>query len=264
MKVYLQIIKAAWQEYLVYRLSFVLWRVRVMMQILVTYFLWRAIFSQRQELFGYTQQTILTYILLTLLIRTFSLATRTLSVSDIINSGKLSNYLIRPINFFRYLLTNDLADKLLNSAFAIVEVSLLFLILQPPLFIQAHPMILLATGMAVLIGIFLFFYFSLILGFLGFWTPDAWAPRFLSFVLIEFFAGGLFPLDILPKPLFNLSQILPFFYFIYFPIKIYLGQLSSITLIRGLLVGSVWVVGLWWFAHLMWKRGLKRYGAEGR
>ena len=264
MGAYLQIMKGTWAEYMIYRLNFVLWRVRVVMQLLVTYFLWWALFSQRETLFGYTQSAILTYILLSSLVRTFVLGPTTMDIGGLINQGNLSNYLLRPMSFFRYYMARDSADKLINAAFAVVETVLLFLILRPPIFIQTNIPVLLLAFLAVFLAMILYFFFSILLGFLGFWTPDIWGPRFLSFVLMEFFTGSLFPLDILPKPLFTLSQMLPFSYFIYFPLKIYLGQLSLGTILQGFGIASLWVGGLWYITFAVWRRGLRVYTAEGR
>lgn len=264
MRKYLQVIKSTIAEYMIYRLNFVLWRVRMVMQILVIYFLWWAIFSQHKTLFGYSQSMILTYILLSSIVRTIALGTTTMDIGDVINQGDLSNFLMRPMSFFRYYIARDIGDKFLNLVFSLVEVTVLFFILRPPIFLQSNPVTLLLTLVALVVGTVLYFYFSLLLGFLGFWTPDVWAPRFLSFVVMEFFAGGLFPLDILPQPLFLLSQSLPFSYFIYFPLKIYLGQLSLATILQGLLVGLVWVGGLWYLATVTWRKGLRVYAAEGR
>lgn len=256
--------KATWEEYMTYRLNFVLWRVRMVMQLLVTYFLWWAIFSGRSQFFGYSQSMILTYVMLSSIVRTIVLGTTTMEIGDLINQGNLSNYLVRPIKFMRYYMARDAADKLLNIAFAIVEVLLLLLILRPPLFVQTNIIPLLLAGCAILLGTVLYFGFSMLLGFLGFWTPDVWAPRFLSFVIMEFFAGGLFPLDILPHPLFALSQSLPFYYFIYFPLKLYLGQIPTNAITTGFAVGILWVGGFGYLMHVVWRKGLRVYTAEGR
>ncbi len=251
-------------EYMTYRLNFVLWRARMVMQLLVTYFLWWAIFTDRQELFGYSQSRMLTYVLLSSVVRTVVLGTTTMEIGGLINRGNLSNFLIRPLRFFRYYMARDAADKALNVVCSFGEITVMIVLLRPQVFVQTNPSAIALSAIALMIGTVLYFYFSLLLEFLGFWTPDNWAPRFLSFVIMDFFAGGLFPLDILPQPLFLLSQTLPFAYFIYFPIKVYLGQLSYAFVIQGLLVGLLWVVGLWYLAQVVWKKGLRVYTAEGR
>lgn len=256
--------KGTIEEYMTYRLSFILWRVRMVIQILVVYFLWMAIFSSRNEVFGYTQSAMLTYILLNSFVRSFVMGTRTQEVAEYIRSGTLSNYLVRPMGFLWFCLSRDAADKLLNIGCAAIEIVLLFLAFRPELFIQSHVGMLILTAVALLMGMLLFFFFSLILSYFGFWTPDVWAPRFLSFVFAEFFTGALFPLDILPAPLHALSQGLPFYYFIYFPLKVYLGQLSAGFMIQGFFVGFVWLAGLGALAHVLWIRGLRAYTAEGK
>jgi ABC-2 type transport system permease protein len=261
---YLQILKATWAEYMVYRLNFLFWRLRQVMQILVVYFLWWSIFAQQDELFGYSQSMILTYVLLSSIVRTIVLATTTMEVGNMINRGELSNFLLRPMSVFRYFFARDAADKGLNLLFSVFEISMLYLVLRPQIFIQTSPHLMLLTVAALLMGAWLYFNFSLLLGFIGFWSPDVWAPRFLSFVIMEFFAGGLFPLDILPRPLYIISQSLPFYYFIFFPIRVYLGQMSPGQLVFGFVVGALWITGLGYLAKLVWRQGLKVYSAEGR
>lgn len=264
MNTYLQIIKGTVEEYATYRLSFILWRVRLVVQLLVVYFMWWAIFSEHRELFGYTQGAMLTYILFSSFVRPFVMGTRTQEVAEYIRSGSLSNYLVRPIRFLGFCASRDIADKLLNIFFAVFEIIILYLLLRPPLLIQTNVAMILFAFIALVMGMILFFYFSLLLSYMGFWTPDVWAPRFLSFVFAEFFTGALFPLDILPAPLYLVSQSLPFFYFIYFPLKVYLGQLSPMAILQGFLVGLIWVGGLWGLAQIVWKRGLRVYTAEGK
>lgn len=264
MQKYLQIIKGTIEEYATYRLSFILWRVRLVVQLLVVYFMWWAIFSEHKELFGYTQGAMLTYVLFSSFVRPFVMGTRTQEVAEYIRSGSLSNYLVRPMRFLGFCASRDIADKLLNGIFAVFEIILLYLLLRPPLMIQTNIVMVLLALAALIMGMILFFYFSLLLSYMGFWTSDVWAPRFLSFVFAEFFTGALFPLDILPAPLYLLSQSLPFFYFIYFPLKVYLGQLPPMAILQGFLVGLIWVGGLWGLAHIVWMRGLRVYTAEGK
>lgn len=261
---YLRIISITWAEMLEYRLNFVLWRVRFVMQRLVVYFLWWALFSTRQTFFDYTQSTILTYVLLVGIVATFVTGTRTYGVGELITQGNLSNILIRPINFFSMYMARDSADKALNLFFGIIEVALLIVILRPPLFVQTSAAPLLLASLAVAIGIILFFCYAMMHGLLAFWLPDVWAPRFLSFVVMEFFTGALFPLDILPKPLYIVTQLLPFQYFMYFPVKVYLGQLTAQQVIAGFSIGLVWVMALWYCMNLMWQKGLRVYTSEGK
>lgn len=266
MKKYFQVIKNTWEEYFVYRLNFVMWRIRTVLQLLTIYFLWLAIFSSRggETLFGYTASLMLTYILGTALLRAVIFATRTLDVGEQINRGELSNFLLRPINYFLYKASQDVADKAMNIFFAIFEIGIIFLVLAPPIFIQTDLLTLTFFLIAVVLGVVLYFLTSFLLGIIGFWSPEIWGPRFIFFILSEFLAGGLFPLDILPKQVFFLLTLLPFPYLLYFPLKIYLGGLSAIHIVGGITISLFWIIVMYYITRVVWQRGLAIYESVGR
>ncbi|OGG08570.1 hypothetical protein A2154_00340 [Candidatus Gottesmanbacteria bacterium RBG_16_43_7] len=263
-KLYLQIFKNTWSEIMTYRVNFLFWRIRMVMQMLVVYFLWNAFYANRTALFGYSREMMLTYVLLISIVRTIVLSTTTVDIGNKINQGDLSNYLVKPICFVCFYFSRDMADKLLNLICGIFEVGIFILILNPPLAFQPDLFVTSTFLVAAGIGAVLYFYFSLLIGFIGFWSTEVWAPRFLSLTIMEFFAGTLFPLDILPQSLYTISQVLPFHYFIYFPIKVYLGQLTQTEILAGLTVSVGWVILLLLLTRYIWSKGLKIYQAEGK
>ncbi len=264
MKKYILIAKNTCSEILTYRLNFVMWRVRTVFQFLTVYFLWLAVLPEKARIGDYTQALMLTYILGTSLISSIVFSTRTVDIGEEINEGNLSNFLLRPVNFFLYFVARDAGDKAMNISFAIFELTILFLILKPPFFIQTDLLFILLFIIAIFFALIMYFFVSVLLGFIGFWSPEVWGPRFIFFMLISFFAGGLFPLDILPKAVFKVFELLPFFYFLYFPLKIYLGQLATSQILTGFLVSSFWVFILYKTVQLVWIKGLRVYTAVGR
>lgn len=264
MNTFLTIIKNTWSEYLEYRLNFVMWRMRHVSKIIVIYFLWWAIFSVSGQVFGYSQSQLLTYILATSLVSSIVYSTRTEAIGAEIIQGDLSNLLLKPLNVFNYWIARDTGDKLLNIVFSLLEIFILIILLHPPLFLQTNIAVLGTMLISLILSLSIYFLISMILSFLGFWTLDVWGPRFLFFIILDFFAGALFPLDILPKPLFAVLQFLPFNYLLFFPIKIYLGQLSMIAIIKGLLISLAWIGILYEVAKRIWYKGLTVYGAYGR
>lgn len=264
MHTYFRVFANTWGEALSYRLNFVMWRFRVVLQLLTLFFLWGVIIPKGSSLFGYSQSQMLTYILGTSLITSIVLATRTAEIGDQINNGALSNFLVKPISYMKYWFARDLGDKAMNIAFSIVEISILVALFRPPLFIQADPLLLVLALMSCFISMTMYFFFNYLLGLFGFWSNEIWGPRFIFWILINFFAGSLFPLDILPAPIFSALKLLPFTYLLYFPLKIYLGQLTPFQIMEGLLISVIWTFLLYAATRFFWMRGLKLYGAEGR
>lgn len=264
MSKYLQVIKNTWSEMVTYRVNFLMWRVRMVLQFLTIYLLWAAIMPKENPLFGYTYSLMLTYILGTALLSSLVFASRSYEIGDDINQGNLSNFLLRPLNYFLFWLAKDVGDKAMNIIFSIVELTIIFLFVRPPFFIQTSLQYLTPFLLAVGLALILWFIFNILIGLIGFWSEETWAPRFILMIVISFSAGGLFPLDILPSQIFSFLQFLPFSYLLYFPLKIYLGQLNTISIVSGFFIALVWIVLLYFLTRTIWLVGLKTYTAAGR
>lgn len=264
MKKYYIIARNTWDEMLTYRVSFVMWRVRNIIQLLTIYFLWLVVLPPGKSILGYSHSLMLTYILGTSLMDSIVLSSRTYVVGEEINSGNLMNFLLRPINYFLYWFSKDIGDKAMNICFSIAELTLIFIILRPPFFIQTNFFYILLFIFSVILSLFMYFFINFLLGLIGFWSPEVWAPRFIFITLLGFFAGSLFPLDILPKAIYEVLRFLPFTYLLYFPLKIYLGQLSSAQIASGLAISAFWVFAIYFLVNVIWQKGLKSYTAYGR
>ena len=102
MSKYLEVFKISWQQGTAYRLNFALWRVRSVLQLLLVYFVWWTIFQNQSQVFGYTQSTILTYVLLTAILRAIILSSRTSDLMNQINEGSIVNFLTKPLGVIKY------------------------------------------------------------------------------------------------------------------------------------------------------------------
>lgn len=266
LKKYWTVAQISWESGFVYRLNFVMWRVRNVVQLLTLYFLWFAVTSPDQSIFSYTQASLLTYVLGSSVIRAIVLSVRSIDAQVDIATGDLNNYLIKPINYFIYWAARDIADKSLNIAFATIELIILYLILRPPILLPQNPDTWIFFAISVILATCLFFMFSFIISMTTFWyyQYNGWAQRFLSFVIVESLAGSLFPLDILPPVFAKILINLPTAYFIYFPMQIFLERLNAPQIATGYTVLVFWTIVLYIIGQLLWQKGLKVYAAFGR
>ena len=267
MKKYWSIFRISFQQEFAYRLNFILWRVRNVFQILLTYFLWSTVFtSPARQIFGYDRAKILTYVFGIIIVRALVFSARAMDVSRDIAHGDLSNYLLKPLNYFRYWFTRDVSSKVLNLIFASFEFIALFLILKPPFFFQGNPVALLAFLACIILAILIYFFLLFLVSSIPFWAPEiGWGSHFLvTVVIIEAFSGALFPINILPHGLQAFLMATPFPYLIYFPVEVYLGNVQGSALIGGLMIASAWAGVLWLSLNFIWHKGLKVYQAIGR
>ncbi|MBI3397283.1 ABC-2 family transporter protein [Candidatus Woesebacteria bacterium] len=266
MNKYFQIFAISLQQEFVYKITFIMWRVRNVLQIFLVFFLWDSVFSDPNKIvFGYSRAKILTYIFGLLILKSIVTGGRSNDIAGEIADGRLTNYLLKPINYFKYWFTRDISVKALNLTFAVIETIGLLLILNPPFFIQTNIGYLFPFLLFVVLSLVLFFLLSLIFEMSPFWYPEnAWGLMFILGILVDFLAGGVFPLDILPQNVQSILYLTPFPYLLFIPIQIYLGKLSPDLLLRSMVIISVWVLGLSYLVNRIWNMGLKVYRAEGR
>jgi ABC-2 type transport system permease protein len=265
LKKYLQILITSWQNTFVYRLSLIMWQLESVILFLGSYLFWLAAFEQSQLIQAYDKTTMLTYIIGILVLRNIIFTSRTSQVAAEISTGELSKYLIRPLSYLKWMFTLEWADKISNLFFMAVELIVIFLLFRPPFFFQTNWLYLGLFGLSIIISIFLYFYLSLAISLTTFWYVEhnGWPQRFLFETTMIFLTGGWFPLDLLPKPVFNLLNWLPSTYIRYFPLQIYLGRLDNLSIYKGLFVTLIWTWVLSMLTKKLWQKGLKSYTASG-
>ncbi|MBI5044974.1 MAG: ABC-2 family transporter protein [Candidatus Levybacteria bacterium] len=264
MKAYWTVAKNTWSEVLAYRASFILFRVRELLQLFSTYFIWYFVTSENRVFFGYTQATMLTYVIVGAFVNDVIFSTRTTAIASEINEGNLSNFLVKPFSYLQYHFWRDFGDKAMNIIFSICELTVFFFLLHPPFIFQHNFLLIFLFVLSLLFGLILYFFISILISFIGFWSNEGWGPRFIFYQTVGFFSGALFPLDILPKSLYSLFQFSPFTYLTYFPTKLYLGELSQKEIFQGFLLMGIWIIVMNRIAIFVWKKGLKTYTAQGR
>lgn len=262
---YYLIFKNTLQEFLVYRLSFVLWRFRSFISFLAILFFWMAIYRDNNRFLGYQKSQMYIYVLGIAFLKGMVFSTRTSDLAGMIREGELSRLLLMPISVFKVFLSRDIADKLLNFSFALFEIFLAIKIFNLPLFFPDKISSAVAGLLLIPVGFLLYFFLSMVLSLTAFWTDDIWAMRWIFMaVFLEFFSGALFPIDVLPFWLQKIIYLTPFPYLIYFPLKIWLGQISSSGEITKIfLICFGWLGFFFWLAKSMWRKGYREYGAYG-
>ncbi len=249
--------------FVAYRASFFIWRLHLFINFLVFYYLWIAIAQNQQTVGNYSFNSLISYFVIGYMVRSIVFSTRTADLGGDIQSGSLAGLLLKPIGTIKYYFSRDIIDKLFNMFFMIIEMVMIIIVFRPPLTLPALPNFLLflfATALATII----FFFYSLIISFMAFWSESAWASRFLfGVVIVTLFSGQLIPLDLLPKWFMALNDLTPFPYLFYYPLRLWLGMESVnhslVILIQSGLIASV----LYLITVKIWRLGLKKYQSYG-
>jgi len=68
-------------------------------------------------------------------------------------------------------------------------------------------------------------------------------------------------LEIYPSWFQEIMKVLPFSYIQYYPVKIFMGDLSLLP--KSFLIISIWIIPVILITKLAWSRGVRRYTAAG-
>ncbi len=264
---YWHVVGVGIQNTLVYRVNFLFRACFALIPLMATIYLWRAIFASNADspqIAGYSLATMTSYYLLATIVDALTaVAEDDWQIAADIKDGRISQFLLKPIDYLAYRLCLFGAGRIIYTAVAALPVAL-FIAVQRSHFLLPSDGLTLALflGSTVLTAL-LQFLMSYTIALLAFWVLEVSTFIFILFAF-EYIAGGhLFPLDILPSALAQALSYTPFPYQLYFPVSIYLGRITGDELWRGLLIQSFWVVALYGLARFAWHRGIRRYAAVG-
>ncbi|GIW63400.1 MAG: hypothetical protein KatS3mg091_202 [Patescibacteria group bacterium] len=263
MKTFLTACKLTVSEYLSYRTNFILWRLRNFLYLFLYYNFWSAVYTYQKQIGNYNKQEIFFYFIVSFFLSDLVFSSKVFKLAAYINSGLLSKYLIYPVSVFKLVVAEELVDKAFNVIFSIVEVMLFVYLFKIQIFIEFSFYYLIIFLLALISGILLYFFINLSISLLGFWTNSVWAPRFISFIVIQGFSGAFFPLDILPDFLYRVVNALPFSVLIYLPMQIIQNKINFDLAVTKVAIAFVWVFLFYALSSFMWKKGLKNYSAYG-
>ena len=184
-------------------------------------------------------------------------------ITEDIRNGSINRFLLRPINYLGYRWALVLSKKMIYIVSTIIPLTIGYYFLREYLVPPKDTIILVQVIVTTFMALYLNFLLSFCAGLIGFWLLEVSSLFFIFYILQFLLSGGLFPLDLLPEPVFILMTWLPFQYMGYFQVKLYLGEYSSQQAGQGIMAIVVWIIVILLFAQFLWKRGTKKYSAYG-
>jgi len=225
----------------------------------VQWILWYGLFKieGHTTIAGQTYDQMLAYTMGSLLFSQIRGGDPDYEVAEMIRSGSLSNYLVRPISPVGYVYFETLGAKLLVLIFSLA-LGLLGALLQH----LSISHLFLAIGLALL-GNLIHFFLSVALSCVAFYWEEAYALLMVKNMAIQILCGELIPLFLFPEHILGFVMKLPFQLYVFAPTQIFLGRYSNQEILSCYLNGFLWL-GLAYAIYVWaWSKGIKRYLALG-
>ncbi|WP_306371575.1 ABC-2 family transporter protein [Nocardiopsis sp. CC223A] len=234
----------------------------VVMQIFILRVVWTSLYGETEVVNDVNLSSMLVYLTIANL---QNWALQDPSVSSYIHSrvreGQVAFDLLRPAGFVPQMLAHLVGSSLAMVLFAVAALPVVALAgtLGPPVSAAAFATWLVSLLCAYLVALLL----NLILGMVAFWTMEITGIGVLYYLVNQFFAGALVPLDFFPEGLGVLARLLPFQATTYTPVAIYVGRITGTDALLAIGVQVVWIAVLVLFARLLWRAAVRRVIVQG-
>ncbi len=260
---YWRFFQASFQISFSYRFAILIRMIRDFLMVLFFIVLWQALFKGKQLIGGFTFAGMVSYYILGKALDQLYTFDPANVMARHVRTGDLSNFLIKPVNYTGYL-GSFIFGRRLARTFLTIIASIIIILAFPDFIGRPAGMIELAAFIifAALAWI-LMFSVSFLIGGLSFWSTETENIRAGIEQLMLILGGLWIPLNLLPEGIGKILSPLPFKYLYYFPIRVFLGKVNTSDMITGLLTDLAWVVFFLFCGSVLWRKGLKRYGAYG-
>ncbi len=250
----LQVAKITWKNMLAYQTDTWLGAAVSGFRVLLSFLLWRAIFSGRAEVAGYTLPMMVTYYLIaSMLSRLQYQDALAWQLSGEVREGAFSKYLTRPMPVISFFLGAGLGRwsylVLVNGGTLLLWTS----IFSQWVVFPAQRVNLLWLGLLIPLGGVCMLLFNHMIALLSLKYQDVTGLLVLKGGMIEFLSGALVPLNLLPAFLTGALKFTPFYYIVFYPASLFLGTQTEPP-VFAVLVLLLWCVifyaaGQAWFFH---------------
>ena len=179
----------------------------------------------------------------------------------IIRQGQLSALLLRPHHPIHKDIAENLSFKVLTFVVMIPIVGGLIWFFKPQF--GGSGVQLIALVPAIIFAFLIQFLYGWTIAIMAFWTNRVSAVNRIYFLGKAFLAGQVAPLFLLPPSLETFASFTPYRWMIAFPVDLIMGWVDGPQIWYGLSIQLFWVVFGLVLSQLVWRAGIKKYGAFG-
>lgn len=267
MKKYIKLLSLSIKVEFSYRKNFFIRIFLKLIVIILSIFVWRAVFQTNGFVYGYNFNTMIIYIFMANL--TFELtdfSNVSYNIANEVLEGKLSSHLIKPYSYQTAKFFETLGSKITVFPFYML---LYITCILGILVLLNDKQINLSVIMIVYVFVFsagavlLNFLIDFILGILSFNIENPTVVFFIKAEIVSLLSGTIIPLDAMPDSLVQVFHWLPFKFSGYVQGKLLLNSPTNDQIIADLFLLFVWTLIMFLLAKSIWKSAIRKYKSVG-
>lgn len=225
----------------------------------IQWVLWYALFKLggQTEVGGMTYVEMIHYTLISVLFTQIRGGDLDFELAEMIRSGQLSNYLLRPVGVVEFVFLRGLAPKLFIAGFCLA------IGLVAGLWIGMTPDRLLLGMVMAVMGNIIHYQFSASIAAAAFYWEEAYSLLMVKNMLVSLLSGELIPLTLFPESMAWIWKSTPFYLYVFGPTQFALGKWTYAEFFSHLGIACLWMVAGALLVRFSWGISIRRYQSLG-
>lgn len=225
----------------------------------IQWVLWYAMFKigGAQEIAGMNYVDMVHYTLVSLLFTQVRGGDHDFELQEMIRSGQLSNYLLRPVGVVEFVYVRGAAPKLLIAGFCLAVGCIV------GFFFGLSPLRMIGAMVLALIGNIIHYQIGAALSTTAFLWEEAYSILMVKNMLVSLLSGELIPLNLFPESMQWIWKSTPFYLYVFGPTQYALGRWSHLEYVQQLGIAVLWMIAAWALIRVTWGLGMRRYLSLG-
>ena len=262
MRKYLALIKMVFLDQMEYPAEVFYQLSLALVPLAIATYLWLAVYKEGMIIGSFNLSAMITYYVVVMFLDRL-LGHPAFWVADMVESGDLSSFLVKPFHFLKYVFIHSLTRRVINLVISLPLFTIALFVLRQYLVLPSDLSVIFLFGISCFLAVIIFYLLGILLGLVSLWTLEIGSVFYFYYAALAFLGGAMLPLSFFPPAVSGILAFLPFKYLYYFPAQIYLGNISTAQIIPGFLIGMFWIVALYLTVSLIFNTGLRRYSSFG-
>jgi ABC-2 type transport system permease protein len=242
MRKYIEISKIIFKAQLVWRFDIAFHMLFTITKILFAYILWGAIFGEKNEVAGFTYNTMLSYYIISSFLSQLDMSNGVSGeISARIRDGSFSKYMVIPSQVLGNFIARTVGASAFYMLFNLAAALVWTVIFRIRLVLTADPAVIVSAVIMLVLGLLFMIQLNFLLGILAFKFQDIGFFLMIKEMMVAFITGTMMPLSLLPPGIQEGMRLFPFYYVTYLPSMLLVGK-NHDEIASGLISLSVWVL----------------------
>lgn len=225
----------------------------------VQWIMWYAMFKigGATEIAGMRYSDMIQYTLVSLLFTQIRGGDQDFELSEMIRTGGLSNYLLRPVSVIQFVYVRGIAPKLLLAAICLA------LGTGVGVFYGLSPIRLVVGMFLAILGNIIHYQISAALAAAAFLWEESFALLMVKNMVVSLLSGEMIPLSFFPSSMEWLWKYSPFYLYVFAPVQISTGKWGWSEMGFHFMIAVFWILFGWALIRASWGYGIRKYVSLG-